>query len=117
VLRKGYGLGAQAMAGGHFHAPFFTVSWPAGEFGGMNLEGAVRLSMKRQLESIEDPAAREETFRSMVAIAYERGKALNMAELLEIDAVIDPADTRAFLVRGLESAPAAAPRRRFVDTW
>ncbi len=117
VLRKGYGLGAQAMSGGHFHAPFFTVSWPTGEFGGMNLEGAVRLAMKKQLESIEDPAAREQTFQSMVQIAYERGKALNMAELLELDAVIDPAETRAFIVRGLESVPATSPKRRFVDTW
>jgi acetyl-CoA carboxylase carboxyltransferase component len=117
VLRKGYGLGAQAMAGGHFHAPVFTVSWPTGEFGGMNLEGAVRLAMKKHLESIEDPAAREQTFQSMVAIAYERGKALNMAELLELDAVIDPADTRAVLSRGLRSASPREPRRRFIDTW
>lgn len=117
VLRKGYGLGAQAMSGGHFHAPFFTVSWPTGEFGGMNLEGAVRLAMKKHLESIEDPAAREQTFQSLVAVAYERGKALNMAELLELDAVIDPADTRAVLVRGLESVGTPAAKRRFVDTW
>lgn len=119
VLRKGYGLGAQAMAGGHFHAPFFTVSWPTGEFGGMNLEGAVRIGMRKELEAIEDPVAREQTFQGIVSIAYERGKALNVAALLELDAVIDPAETRAFLVRGLN---AAAPeprtgRRRFVDTW
>jgi acetyl-CoA carboxylase carboxyltransferase component len=117
VLRKGYGLGAQAMAGGHFHASFFTVSWPTGEFGGMNLEGAVRLAMKKQLESIEDPTARQQTFQSLVDIAYERGKALNMAELLELDAVIDPADTRAVLVRGLASAAIPVPKRRFIDTW
>jgi acetyl-CoA carboxylase carboxyltransferase component len=119
VLRKGYGLGAQAMSGGHFHASFFTVSWPTGEFGGMNLEGAVRLGLKKELEAIEDPEAREQAFQGMVAMAYERGKAINMASLLEIDAVIDPAETRVWLVRGLRSAPAAAPteRRRFVDTW
>jgi len=117
VLRKGYGLGAQAMSGGHFHAPFFTVSWPTGEFGGMNLEGAVRLSMKKQLEAIEDLEARQQTFQSLVGIAYERGRALNMAQLLELDAVIDPADTRAYIVRGLESVPPSAPKRRFIDTW
>ena len=120
VLRKGYGLGAQAMAGGHFHASFFTVSWPTGEFGGMNLEGAVRLGMKKQLEAVADPAAREEMFQGMVAMAYERGKAINMAALLEIDAVIDPADTRVWLVRGLRSVPERSERRerrRFVDTW
>jgi acetyl-CoA carboxylase carboxyltransferase component len=119
VLRKGYGLGAQAMSGGHFHAPFFTVSWPTGEFGGMNLEGAVRLGMRKQLEAIEDPEAREQTFQGMVAMAYERGKAINMASLLEIDAVIDPAETRAWILRGLRSTPKPALRatRRFVDPW
>jgi acetyl-CoA carboxylase carboxyltransferase component len=119
VLRKGYGLGAQAMSGGHFHAPFFTVSWPTGEFGGMNLEGAVRLGMRKQLEAIEDPEAREQTFQGMVAMAYERGKAMNMASLLEIDAVIDPAETRAWILRGWRSTPKPAPRRarRFVDPW
>lgn len=123
VLRKGYGLGAQAMAGGHFHAPFFTISWPTGEFGGMNLEGAVRLAMKRELAAIEDEAAREQTFQSMVAFAYDRGKAINMASLLELDAVIDPAETRAWIVRGLASAGASEAshrhggRRRSVDTW
>jgi acetyl-CoA carboxylase carboxyltransferase component len=119
VLRKGYGLGAQAMSGGHTHAPFFTVAWPTGEFGAMNLEGAVRLSMRKELDAIPDPAAREQTFQAMVAMAYERGKAINMASLLEIDAVIDPAETRGWIVRGLRSVPAAArgERRRFIDTW
>lgn len=117
VLRKGYGLGAQAMAAGHFHAPFATVAWPTGEFGGMGLEGAVRLAARRQLEAIEDPKQRDEMFQAMVAFAYDRGKAINMASLLEIDAVIDPADTRAWLVRGLASARAPSKRRRFIDTW
>jgi len=118
VLRKGYGLGAQAMSGGHFHAPFFTVSWPTGEFGGMNHEGAVRLGMRKQLEAIEDPAAREQTFQAMVAMAYERGKATNMASLLEIDAVIDPAETRAWILAGLRSAlTTRREARRFIDTW
>lgn len=119
VLRKGYGLGAQAMAGGHFHAPFFTVSWPTGEFGGMNLEGAVRLGMKKQLDSIADPEAREREVQKLVAMSQERGKAINMASLLELDAVIDPADTRTWLIRGLRSVkpPARPSPRRFIDTW
>ncbi len=117
VLRKGYGLGAQAMSGGHFHAPFFTISWPTGEFGGMNLEGAVRLGMRKQLEAIEDPAAREQMLAGLIAIAYERGKALNIASLLELDAVIDPAETRAWIARGMRSVPKRAPERRFIDTW
>ncbi len=107
------------MAGGHFHAPFFIVSWPTGEFGGMNLEGAVRIGMRKQLEAIEDPAAREEMAQAMIAEAHQRGKALNMASLLELDAVIDPAETRSWIVRGLRSAPRPVRegRRRFIDTW
>ncbi len=117
VLRRGYGLGAQAMSGGHFHAPFFTLSWPTGEFGGMNLEGAVRLGMKKQLEAIEDPTDRESMLTAMVAEAYARGKAVNLASLLEIDAVIDPAETRTWILRGLNSVPPREPRRRFIDAW
>ncbi len=119
VLRRGYGLGAQAMGGGHFHAPFFTIAWPSSEFGGMNLEGAVRLGMRKQLEAIEGPAEREELVKAMIAEAQRRGTAVNVASLLEIDAVIEPAETRGWLLRGLRSVPRAAPqpRRRFVDTW
>jgi acetyl-CoA carboxylase carboxyltransferase component len=121
VLRKGYGLGAQAMAGGSFHAPLFTVSWPTGEFGGMNLEGAVRLGFRRELDAIEDPEERRATFESMVAAAYEHGKALNMASQFEIDDVIDPAESRALIVNTLRSAPAPEPRkgkkRPSIDAW
>ncbi len=98
VLRKGYGLGAQSMAGGSFKAPVFTISWPTGEFGGMGLEGAVKLGFRKELESIEDPEARAKMFEQMVALAYERGKAINMAEHFEIDAVIDPIDTRRWIL-------------------
>ncbi|KHK56257.1 carbamoyl-phosphate synthase large subunit [Ralstonia sp. A12] len=124
VLRKGYGLGAMAMAAGGFHAPFFTASWPSGEFGGMGIEGAIRLGYRKELEAVADPAEREAMFRKMVDAAYEEGRALNIASYLEIDAVIDPADTRRWLLRGLQSAPPATPRhardpatRRFIDTW
>ncbi|MDE2362948.1 MAG: ATP-grasp domain-containing protein [Hyphomicrobiales bacterium] len=121
VLRKGYGLGAQAMAGGGFHAQCFTISWPTGEFGGMGLEGAVRLGFRKELEAVADPVDREKLFQSMVAKSYEVGKATNIASVLEIDQVIDPVETRRWIVRGLESCP--APRRRegrkraFVDSW
>ncbi|MFT3769159.1 MAG: carboxyl transferase domain-containing protein [Minicystis sp.] len=117
VLRKGYGLGAQAMAGGHFHAPFFNVSWPTGEFGAMGLEGAVKLALKKQLAAIESPEAREEMIQMAVAYAFERGKAISMASYLEIDGVIDPADTRTWILRGLKSVPPLGPRRPFIDTW
>jgi acetyl-CoA carboxylase carboxyltransferase component len=122
ILRRGYGLGAQAMTAGHFHASAFTIAWPTGEFGAMGIEGAVRLGMKRQLEAIADEAAREALVAAEVAKAVERGKAINMASYLEIDGVIDPADTRAWLARGLRSiaapvASASAPERRWLDTW
>src|SRR5829696_8683953 len=93
VLRKGYGLGAQAMAGGSFHAPLFTVSWPTGEFGGMGLEGAVRLGFRRELDAIEGEE-RERLFRELVDRMYEVGKAISTASYFEIDDVIDPAETR-----------------------
>jgi acetyl-CoA carboxylase carboxyltransferase component len=104
ILRKGYGLGAQAMAGGSFKAPVFTVAWPTGEFGGMGLEGAVKA-----------------TFDQMVERMYQHGKALNTASHFEIDDVIDPAESRRWIAAALRAAPPPAPRsakkRSCVDTW
>ena len=100
-LRKGYGLGAMAMAGGSFHHPRFSAAWPAGEFGAMGLEGAVRLGFKKELAAETDEAAREALFTKLVDSMYQRGKATEAAAHLEIDAVIDPADTRAVIVRAL----------------
>ena len=121
ILRKGYGLGAQAMAGGSFKAPLFCVAWPTGEFGGMNLEGAVRLGYRRELDAIADPTERESTFQEMVERMYTHGKALNTATHFEIDDVIDPADSRRWISSMLTSAPAPPARhgkkRSFVDTW
>ncbi len=121
VLRKGYGLGAQAMAAGSFHSPLFTIAWPSGEFGAMGLEGAVRLGFAKELAAQPDAVAQKALFDKLVAKAYEQGKGLNMASYLEIDAVIDPAETRAWLLRGLNATPPTAPRqgkkRPFVDTW
>jgi acetyl/propionyl-CoA carboxylase alpha subunit/acetyl-CoA carboxylase beta subunit len=120
VLRKGYGLGAQSMTGGSFHAAVFNISWPTGEFGGMGLEGAVRLGFKKELEAISDPQAREAEFRKRVDRSYAIGKAVNMASHLEIDAVIDPMETRRWVMRGLKSVPPRAPRTgraRFIDAW
>ena len=121
VVRKGYGLGAQAMAGGSFKAPLFTVAWPTGEFGGMGLEGAVRLGYRRELEAVEDPDERERLFEEMVARMYEHGKALNTATYFEIDDVVDPASSRRWITTALESAPPPVPRagkkRPCIDTW
>ena len=116
VLRKAYGLGAQAMAGGSLHAGPFTVAWPSGEFGGMGLEGAVRLGYRKELEAITDAVAREARYQELVANSYERGKAVSVAQYLEIDAVIDPADTRTWLLRGLASTPVRRSGR-YIDTW
>jgi acetyl/propionyl-CoA carboxylase alpha subunit/acetyl-CoA carboxylase carboxyltransferase component len=121
VLRKSYGLGALAMTGGSYPASVFAVAWPTGEFGGMGLEGSVKLGYRNELAAITDPAARKAKFDEMVAAAYEHGKALNQASTYHIDQVIDPADTRGWIVAGLRSLPAARPRLekklRWIDAW
>lgn len=118
VLRKGYGLGAMGMTAGGFHAPVFTVAWPTAEFGAMGLEGAVRLGYRKELESRPEGPEREALFQELLAREYEKGSALSMASGLEIDAVIDPAHTRAWLARGLSGARVRDPAPgRFIDTW
>jgi acetyl-CoA carboxylase carboxyltransferase component len=121
VLRKAYGLGAQTMAGGSLKVPAFVVSWPTGEFGGMGLEGAVRLGFGKQLDAIVDPVQREQAVKAAVDGLYEHGKALNVASHFEIDDVIDPADSRRWIMSALRGAPPLAPRsgkkRPCVDTW
>lgn len=97
ILRKGYGLGAQAMAAGSFRAPRFVIAWPTGEIGGMGLEGAVRLGFAKELAAIEDPDKQREAFDNLVQLAYAQGKALTAATVLELDDVIDPADTRRWI--------------------
>ena len=109
VLRKAYGLGAQAMAGGSLKAPLFCVSWPTGEFGGMNLEGAVRLGHARELAAIDDPDEREQKFQSLVKRQYENGAAMNVAMLFEIDDVIDPAESRTWITTLLTTGDASRP--------
>jgi acetyl/propionyl-CoA carboxylase alpha subunit/acetyl-CoA carboxylase carboxyltransferase component len=121
VLRKGYGLGAQAMAAGSFKAPLSTVAWPTGEFGGMGLEGAVKLGFRKELAAIDDAEERRKLFEHMVGRAYEHGKALNSASHFEIDDVIDPAESRQWLMNVLRAVPAPLPRtgkkRPCIDTW
>src|SRR4029077_15350842 len=111
VLRKGYGLGAQAMAGGSFKAGLFTIAWPTGEFGGMGLEGAVKLGYRKELAAVEDRAARQQLFTEMVARMYEHGKAVSYATYFEIDDVIDPADSRRWILTALRTVPARTRRR------
>ena len=121
VLRKSYGLGAQGMAGGSFKAPAFAVSWPTGEFGGMGLEGAVKLGYRKELEAETDPYKRKELYEQLVAKMYESGKALSTATYFEIDDVIDPAESRRWIMAALRSSPPPAPRtekkRPCIDTW
>ncbi len=120
VLRRGYGLGAMAMAKGGFHESFFTAAWPTAEFGAMGLEGAVKAGFKKELEAIQNPEEREALYNQLVAQLYDRGKAINMAAYLEIDAVIDPADTRRWIMRGLDSVPrdrGPEPEHNYVDPW
>ena len=129
ILRKGYGLGAMAMAAGGFSEPIFTISWPTGEFGGMGLEGAVKLGFKKELDAEPEGAPRQALYEKLLAGYYERGQALNMGTMLEIDAVIDPAQTRSWLVKGIHAGLQDRMRTgaqisgrkvrsgRFIDTW
>ncbi|HEX4195860.1 MAG TPA: carboxyl transferase domain-containing protein [Caulobacteraceae bacterium] len=121
VVRKGYGLGGLAMAGGSFSNCIMTAAWPTGEFGGMALEGFVKLGFRDQLAAIEDLGERQAKYEEMVAQLYEDGKALNAATFYEFDDVIDPQDTRQCIVEALRSSP--PPRSRdgkklpWIDTW
>ena len=121
ILRKAYGLGAQAMAGGGLHEPLLTVGWPTAELGAMGLEGAVRLGLKRELDAIDDADERERRVQEMTAHAHEHAKGLNAATLFELDDVIDPADTRRLIAATLAAAgqhePGGRTPHRPVDTW
>jgi acetyl-CoA carboxylase carboxyltransferase component len=121
ILRKGYGLGAMAMAGGGMKIPLFAVAWPTGELGGMGLEGAVRLGYKRELDAVDDPAEREALYETLVARSYEHGKALSSASYFEIDDVIDPADSRRWITTMLAASSPPPTRigkkRPNIDTW
>ena len=121
VLRKGYGLGAQAMAGGSFHAKDLIVAWPTGEFGGMGLEGAVRLGFKKELDAAKTPDIRQELENRLIEAAYVRGSALSMASHTEIDDVIDPAATRQRILGLIEACPMpprkTSKKRPMIDTW
>lgn len=120
ILRRGYGLGAQAMCGGSLHEPLLTVAWPGAHLGPMGLEGAVRLGLRKELEAIADDDEREQAVRAATAAAEQNARALNSASLFEIDDVIDPAETRDLIAATLAAAAQderPAPRARFVDTW
>ena len=118
VLRKAYGLGAMAMAAGGMHAPVATVAWPSGEFGAMGLEGAVELGYRKELAAAVEGDERDTVRARLVAEQYEKGKAIHMAATLEIDAVIDPAESRRWLAATLASARLPEPGSgRFVDPW
>jgi acetyl-CoA carboxylase carboxyltransferase component len=120
ILRRGYGLGAQAMVGGSLHEPQLTVAWPGAHLGPMGLEGAVRLGLRKELEAIADPEAREQRVREVTAAAQENARAINAATLFELDDVIDPAETRGVIAATLAAAARPqepGPAHRFVDTW
>lgn len=120
VLRKAYGLGAMAMAGGSLHESLLTIAWPTGEFGGMGLEGAVKLGFKKELMAETDPAKKQALYEKLVKAAYDKGKALHAASYLEFDEVIDPKDTRQWIQTALQSLPKdedSSLRRGFIDAW
>ena len=121
TVRKCYGLGGLAMLAGSTEAGLFNLAWPTAEYGGMNLEAGVKLGARAQLEKIKDLAERTRVYEQMVADAYERGNAINAATVLESDDVIDPADTRQWIIRLLDAAPNSEPiregRRPYIDSW
>jgi acetyl-CoA carboxylase carboxyltransferase component len=121
VLRKAYGLGAIAMAAGSFDETFFSISWPTGEFAGMGLEGQIKLGRRAELAAITDIPARKARYDQLVAEAYAWARAANAGMVFEVDDVIDPAETRRWLLMGLASAPPPVRRegkkRAWVDTW
>ena len=121
VLRKAYGLGAQAMAGGAFLSGQATIAWPNGEMGPMGLEGAARLAYRKEAEAIDDFDERNAYIAARIDELYAQGKALNVASYMEIDDVIDPAETRARLIHAISMAPPQAvqnkSRRGYVDAW
>ncbi|MDO8377957.1 carboxyl transferase domain-containing protein [Phenylobacterium sp.] len=121
ILRKSYGLGAIAMTGGSYQAAMFCVAWPTGEFGGMGLEGSVKLGYRNELAAIADPVERKKSFDERVARAYAAGKALARGAGTDLDDVIDPADTRRWVLAGLKALPPVPPRTekklRWIDSW
>jgi acetyl-CoA carboxylase carboxyltransferase component len=117
VLRRGYGLGAQAMVAGSLHEPLLTVAWAGAELGPMGLEGAVRLGLRKELEAIPDEEEREKRVRELTEMAHENADALNAATLFELDDVIDPADTRRVVAATFARARPAGGRLPFIDCW
>ena len=121
VLRKAYGLGAQAMVGGDMKQPFATVAWPTGEFGGMGFEGQIKLGFRNELAAISDPPERLQRYEELVEMAYQRGRAMNSGVSFAVDDVIDPADSRRWIGKILDSVPEPETRpgkkRRNIDTW
>jgi len=120
VLRKAYGLGAMAMSAVSFHAPLLAVSWPTGEFGGMGLEGSVKLGRRAELAAIEDPVERKAVYDKHVAQLYEKGKALSNAAFFEVDDVVDPAQTRSIVARAFATVPPvqrSGKKHAWIDTW
>ncbi len=117
VLRKAYGLGAMAMAGGSFHESVFTIAWPSGEFGAMGLEGAVKLGFRKELEACKTEEEKNELYTKLVNELYEKGKAINAARVLEFDEVVDPADTRKWIATNLNSFNLTNENTNYIDTW
>ena len=72
-------------------------------------------------EAIADPVERENYYKAKVAELYANGKAVSIASVLEIDEVIDPAETRRWIMSGLRSVPKQEARtgrkRPCIDAW
>ncbi len=119
VLRKAYGVGMYVM-GSLAIRPSLLVGWPTAELGSMGLEGAAKIVHRKALEALPDEKARRAREREIADDLLRQNTALTMARRFEVDDIIDPAETRAAVVRFLTSLPPVHPRtgrKRIVDNW
>jgi len=109
VIRKAYGAGYYVM-NGRAYEPDLIVAWPSAEISVMGAEGAVEIVMRRQVEEADDPVAKKaelvEAYRKIIDVYVAAGNDM-------IDDVIDPRETRATIIRGLEMAE----RKRIERPW
>jgi len=100
IMRKAYGAGYYVMCGKGY-GPDVLVAWPLAEISVMGPEGAVNIIFNKQIEAAADPEATRaqmiESIRAQINPYLAAGWAM-------IDDVIDPAETRRVIIRGLEQA-------------
>src|SRR6476469_3737262 len=114
VVRKAYGAGLYAMAGPGFE-PDATIALPTAKIAVMGAEAAVNAVYANKIAAIDDPDERAEFVRAKRE-EYERDIDLvHLAAELVVDAIVEPEDLRAELIRRFAAARGkdrTPPRRR-----